>query len=916
MAHALAQWRIELVTFILSPIILYLIYRTGRFAKKLVQFVFEWLLWLLGRHIIKSLASRMSMRFYCRNQIKSNRFKSLNVPGHRALSLSVDRVFVPLTIEYTDKEQSELTGNLDLLQGNRRMLVVGDPGSGKSSLVKHLFRESCRAGERNPTKSRLPVHLELKTLGDPGTLDQEQAAAWLLAELRNQVVTVQGYNMGQLFDSCLTTVGIMLFLDGLDEVSGDHYPRAAAALRGLSKLLSAKSDENSIIITMRIQYYHEVQYQLLDDYPDVAYIKRFSPNEIYTFLTKWPFKANPERNITRIYADLTDRPTLRTMCSNPLVLAMYVANDQSAGEGEVPESRTDFYRSVVDELLALRRRRQEVVRAPSRALREQREEILGELAFDNLVDSGQHANSLDWSSGLEVAGRVWGVDGVDVERRFRALASETGIIAEERHAETFQFIHRTFCEFLAAIECSSNPDRWERLLDTHKSLSRSKERDLRTRLVEVIPFALALMIKPERPHALAQVAVLGDREVLGRCFLETQLYDSREWGKYVSNESRYLSAKGRRQRDDAWLRRLHLFNVVLRDAGTWTREVAGREPDSDLNSLFSRIVGSDAAALKEVFGLYASEDAPAAFRLAESVGVDMLTDYGETLIQSCQEPPFLALAMERAVEGSTHQTSWRLLLAESGLRYRNVSHALTHADAPEGLRRTGANNAGARASRLAAVVRTGSFYQMCLISAFSRGEREMRSEFRVISTLQSTRFVGLRALKAAPIVAFSMQLLSLVAVWWCLIWWNDTTFTSDHSQVPSILLLGVLGVVLYFSAFIVLFCGSYNRTLIRELCNYDRFVADTDPDKARKRPESLRSSRVSASKLGRFCCGPFVRSEQFALFSISLIRGGVELGGRGKGDGGLSTALLPPKKVRSWSENGKTIDHRRADPVG
>ena len=189
-----------------------------------------------------------------------------------------------------------------------------------------------------------------------------------LREMRNRVASVEGYNMGQLFDSCLTTVGIILFLDGLDEVSGDNYPAISAALRGLSSLLAAKSDKNAIIITMRIQYYQEIQDQLSDDFPKVAYIRPFNPNEIYTFLTKWPFADRPQRNITRIYADLTDRPTLRTMCSNPLVLAMYVAKDQTQATGEVPESRTDFYRSVVDELLVLRRRRQEIVRGPSRAV--------------------------------------------------------------------------------------------------------------------------------------------------------------------------------------------------------------------------------------------------------------------------------------------------------------------------------------------------------------------------------------------------------------------------------------------------------------------------------------------------------------------------------------------------------------------
>ena len=675
MNRIFAEWRIELVTFIISPIILYAIYKTGAAAKRVFRFAFDWLLWQFTRHTIKSLAARFSMRHYCRNQLASDNTKFLQVPGSRGLPLDVDQVFVPLTIEYGN-HPPESYKNLELLDESNRLIVVGDPGSGKSSLLKYLFRESCRVAEQVPAKSRLPIQVELRKIRVTNERDEQKAAQWLLAELRRQVATVEGYDMGQLFDSCLTSTGLLLLLDGLDEVAGDDFPTISAALQGLSKLLAAKSEHNAIVLTMRIQYYQQVQAQLIDDYPQIAYLRPFKPNEIYTFLTRWPFNENPERNITRIYADLTDRPTLRAMCSNPLVLAMYVANDQTLAPGEIPESRTEFYRSVVDELLVLRRRRQDIVRGPSRALREQREEILGELAYKNLVDVAQPANSLAWADALKIAMKVWKVTETEAEDRFRILENETGIIAEERLSESFQFIHLTFCEFLAAVECASNQKRWNYLLEAHRSFALSPKNSLASRLIEVIPFALALMARTERPRALSEIAGLGDREVLGRCFLETQLYDREEWPIYVSAETEYLTNEGASRRDEKWLRRLHLFSVVLRDARSWMDQVAGRHVGPELDGFLPSIVGSNREALAEIFSLYASQDAPAAFRLAESVGVDMLDDYREILINSCQEPPFLALAMERAWNTSGNHGMWLITLAEAALRYRNVAHKL------------------------------------------------------------------------------------------------------------------------------------------------------------------------------------------------------------------------------------------------
>ncbi len=123
------------------------------------------------------------------------------------------------------------------------------------------------------------------------------------------------------------------------------------------------------------------------------------------------------------------------MCSNPLVLAMYVSNDQSSDATNTPDTRTAFYSQVVEELLVARRSRQLGLAARS-TLREQREAILGRLAYQNLTDANRPPNSLSWREALEVVSDVYGCDHSDVaERYFRELARDTGIISEERERE-------------------------------------------------------------------------------------------------------------------------------------------------------------------------------------------------------------------------------------------------------------------------------------------------------------------------------------------------------------------------------------------------------------------------------------------------------------------------------------------------
>jgi len=748
----------------------------------------------------------------------------------------------------------------------------------------------------------LPIQAELRKIRVISEYDEQKAAQWLLSELRRQVATVEGYDMGQLFDSCLTGTGLLLLLDGLDEVAGDDFPTVSAALQGLSKLLAAKSEHNAIVLTMRIQYYQQVQAQLIDAYPQIAYLRPFKPNEIYTFLTRWPFSREPERNITRIFADLTDRPTLRAMCSNPLVLAMYVANDQTLAPGEIPESRTEFYRSVVDELLVLRRRRQDLVRGPSRALREQREEILGELAYKNLVDVAQPANSLAWADALRVAMRVWKLNEAEAELRFRVLENETGIIAEERLGESFQFIHLTFCEFLAALECTSSQKRWNDLLEVHRKFALSPENNVASRLIEVIPFALALMQRTERPRALNEIAKLGDREVLGRCFLETQLYDSEEWSNYVFAETKYLTSAGETRRDERWLRRLHLLSVVLRDARSWMDHVAGRHVGPELDGLLPSIVGSNPEALGEIFSLYASQDAHAAFRLAESVGVDMLDDYREILINSCQEPPFLALAMERAWKGSTDHNMWPVILAEAAVRYQNVAHKLEGSqiagDAPS-------TEMPVRDHVFVRRTKERSYYRACLAFAVSSPLVALHPEFQALTILSNlpprSRFQRLMSSSFGPFVFLATGFFVAIA---------GLPVANAFGSVPVLsIVVGVTTLLTFTVLYVVFFADILFRDYYKELADA---LINTKKDESKKGVRHRNAvSRALAKFLlvggpgrwvGNFVAGP----EQFALYQIAMIRGGVEISsvqrsGLARTDGDL----LPPRKLRTWNSGSE-----------
>lgn len=588
--------------------------------------------------------------------------------------MDVDQVFVPLALDLGGRDLSFSSSNF--LKAGNRLLIVGDPGCGKSTLLKQAFRQACRWTRVTPTKGHLPIRLELKRFTPPKDIaDDRDAGNWLFNQIKDSVGQVEGFEIAELFDTWVADNGLLVLLDGLDEVASDNYSLMASALRGLSHILAGLSSNNQLVVSMRVQFHQQIRADLMGEYPQSLYVHSFTPNEIYTFLNRWPFEQNSRKlYINKIYETLTDRPTLRDMCSNPLILAMYVENHYESSAGDIPDTRTQFYEKVVNELLFRRRQRQEVTTGRFISLRDQREAILGELAFQNLTDPSQPPNSLSWSTAINIAARTWRCGLPEAEIRLKELATETGLIVDERTAETIRFIHLTFCEFFAAVECArGRRNGWATLLSAHRKFLDSGVPQLQSRLVEVLPFAHAILPRVDRPTALADIAVLDDRLVLGRCFLETQLYGEPEWTAYLDTERAFLANKGKQGWDDSLLRRLHLFSVVVRDARDWHTQIMRTKVDQ-LENVFSVIVGGSRDAFIRVFITYASQDAAAAMRLADDIGVNIAAEYPELAIKSCKEVAFLALALDKAT--SDHGGMWATIMVEAALRYSNVAHEL------------------------------------------------------------------------------------------------------------------------------------------------------------------------------------------------------------------------------------------------
>jgi predicted NACHT family NTPase len=228
----MAGWRFDIrsavVTLLLAPVLLMLLSIIRRYLKAWSSYILEgWMYWL-SRLFNRTLAGSLTLRRYCRLRLaEENRY--LYVPSRQDVKLQVDEAYVPLTLEQQGTQCPTYT-HRDILTTSNRIRVVGDPGSGKSSLVKRLFRDTCYQALAKPSQGKLPILIELKHLAIPEKLPKSRMGAWLVGKLREEACQNRVYKMGECFDTYAEGAGLVIFLDGLDEVSTSNYDRVRAAI--------------------------------------------------------------------------------------------------------------------------------------------------------------------------------------------------------------------------------------------------------------------------------------------------------------------------------------------------------------------------------------------------------------------------------------------------------------------------------------------------------------------------------------------------------------------------------------------------------------------------------------------------------------------------------------------------------------
>lgn len=351
---------------------------------------------------------------------------------------------------------------LELLQDHSGLIILGDPGSGKTTFLKFLaLQAALGSGPEMELGNRLPILLPLSAYANA---QEEQDIR--LDDFIASYYEVIGADLpiADLLDRALESGTALILLDGLDEVK-ELDLRNTVAERVTDFYSFHRRKGNKFVLTSRIVGYRQVRPEA-EGLAECTLVD-LEDEEIEAFVTKWTRtlerqaqgetpQADSDAALERreLLAAVEGNPGVRKLAANPLLLTILALMKRQGVT--LPERRVQLYDQYVTTLLSQWNRARSLSgRAVGRELDDvQTLRRLAPLAlWMHLANPGAGlVKREDLRRKLEEMYRESGdEDPVRAAQGFLEDMREHAALLLERGPDEYGFIHLTFEEYLAAV---------------------------------------------------------------------------------------------------------------------------------------------------------------------------------------------------------------------------------------------------------------------------------------------------------------------------------------------------------------------------------------------------------------------------------------------------------------------------------
>lgn len=352
----------------------------------------------------------------------------------------------------TDPQQFESLGlgqvrsprvpGLEALDEHSKVLILGKPGAGKTTFLKHVAIECIDSWFQ---KKQVPLFVFLKDFAEA------EAQPDLLTYINQSLVRSQDWQQ------ILAAGKALILLDGLDEVTDADSSRVVGEIRKLSE----QFPENRFAITCRTA---KPEYAF-EEFVEIE-IADFDDEQIAGFCGRW-FRGKDDLKQTPHFLEkLEAEPSKKKLTSSPLlaILLCLVFDDSES----FPSNYTDLYETGIDVLLtkwdadrniegdrpyrdlSLRRKKDMLGRIARTTFEagkyfcsQQELEGYAKDYIQNLTDASTDPEALD----------------LDSAATLKSMEAQHGVLIE-RAQGIYSFLHPTFHEYFTArkIVATCNPE--------------------------------------------------------------------------------------------------------------------------------------------------------------------------------------------------------------------------------------------------------------------------------------------------------------------------------------------------------------------------------------------------------------------------------------------------------------------------
>ena len=346
-------------------------------------------------------------------------------------SFELKDIYVPPLLT-SGNNQSEVV-ELELALANRRLVILGNPGTGKTILLRYLAYTYAEAYEE---KRVVPIFVKLANLSINGNFDR-----WLENRSpEHQTILNQKLRNGEC----------SVLLDGMDEVNRENWNNIRSEVERLTAW------GNQVILSCRTAAYPKEFMPSFQVYEIASFNEAQQRQFIATFFHDTPEKAEA------LLTTLRSNRRIRKLMENPFLLSLLaVLYDNSSLQ--LPIRWVELQEFITDFLMR-------EARAPWRGVRfyaQKKRDFLAKFAFDYFQDGKEVFDREDLLNHIQEWQRTEGtlVEG-SREELLNELLVRNGILVP--HGEgSYVFLHRTIHEYFTARYIASDSKQVNALVAEH-----------------------------------------------------------------------------------------------------------------------------------------------------------------------------------------------------------------------------------------------------------------------------------------------------------------------------------------------------------------------------------------------------------------------------------------------------------------